>query len=378
MSIIKYETLSISNLEQEKSNYWNKILTIKKTSNPYTIPTDRVILDISITSYIASLYESFPTKTSHIKISHLLREKSDTRNTFIECDDVNDTKIKFFEDDECIYVYAQNYSLVYGNKLICEANISHGKSRCFFHDKAKFEELPTSKNEIFADIVPGYSYLYEQKGSSNWEDYYMPLKLKMENKYSYKFIEFDLFSNSSNSSYSQRVSLYLHSDENKNKLTVDNGTVYLKRYIEDGFIIFEVYTRLFGSGVRPTMTITKIKNINTNELIIDNKNNQYFSSLAIDEKFTKIEGMSLSNRSCVLPNGMKMEFGQASFVNEQKKQITYQSNFKRICNVQLTPQWGTTYGTVEIFASGTSSTTEFTIQLNTANTLTVNWLVVGY
>ena len=164
-----FHTTSISELEQNKTNLYNKILTIKKIGTT-TINSSRLCIKLKINSYITAQWDSGETKETYIDISQFKfhNDTTDDRNTYINVSDSKDIKVKFLEDENYIYLYCQNSNLLYGNMLFIDVIECVGDTlRVKFNKLAGYETIASSLREISFNISGGYTYKLNH-GESDW------------------------------------------------------------------------------------------------------------------------------------------------------------------------------------------------------------------
>ena len=380
-----FHTTGISELEQGKTNLYNKILTIKKIGTP-TINSSRLSIKLKINSYITSQWDSGERKETYIDISQFKfhNETTDDRNTHINVSDSKDIKVKFLEDENYIYLYCQNSSLLYGNKLFIDVIECIGDTlRVKFNKLAGYETIPSTLSEISFNILGGYTYKLNY-GESDWrlKTKILQLKLPLTNKYTQ--FQLTVKSPTANDIIYQKCNIYISTQENKSAYNFleGNGNIYIEETKDTNYKYVNIYTNIFSSGVPTYVTLNNCDNLKNEyiDIIINNKFEDIdVSTFKETTPFNKIYGKTLNNKNgyLALPNNIMFQWGEIYLDGTQNDiTVTLPRQFANsIYSVQLSGYWSSDNNVT--YVSHSHNNSSFKIHLNELKPITITYFVVG-
>lgn len=363
-----------------KSNLYNKILTIQKTRSSYGSPQNLYLKLLIRTNNEDN--EGVPPKETLLEICQKCAngDIDDKKNTFIYCQDTNDTKVVALEDDKNIYIYCQCARLKYGNAIFVNVleNIGDVK-RVEYHYYARFEELPNlERYPIY--ISKGYKY-YFRVGDSDWTKRLKIMTIKLPKKNVCCQLKVRVNANSPNSFSMQVAEFYFSNQKDKNiyKIVEGGGELAVNQRSDDSYNYYDIYSNIFASGTSPSLEILSADNL-LSEYITVYIFGQYetidTSAFTKTEPYTVIGGL-VTKQKISLGNNVVFQYGEIFFDGTtQDTQVLFNTPFKEGCyNIQLTGQWKSDNSTSYVVSA--SSKEGFTVHLNQKTGITLYYLAIG-
>ena len=375
-----YGCAPIKSPQAGKSNLYNKILTIQKTRSSYASPQNLYLKLLIRTNNEDN--EGVPPKETLLEICQKCANGNidDKKNTFIYCQDTNDTKVIALEDDKNIYIYCQCARLKYGNTIFVNVleNIGDVK-RAEYHYYARFEELPNLKRYPIY-ISKGYKY-YFRIGDSDWTKRLKIMTIKLPKKNVCCQLKVRVNANSPNSFSMQVAEFYFSNQKDKNiyKIVEGAGELAVNKRSDDSYNYYDIYSNIFASGASPSLEILSADNL-LSEYITVYTFGQYetidTSAFTKTEPYTVIGGL-VTKKRIALGNDVVFQYGEIFFDGTtQDIQVLFNTPFKEGCyNIQLTGQWKSDNNTSYVVSA--SSKEGFTVHLNQKSGITLYYLAIG-